>query len=242
MISTSKDPLLKDDAVKVLVEEMLPLARVVTPNIPEAEVILGAMGGSSSGLGPSSSFKITDLQSMLRAAKTISANTLSHHQDGREISILLKGGHLLQDRSNIAASITSLQDTSEAAKFDVVISPGVDIPGLSSHTAQDGTDILRTYRQHLSSLGSPPTKVIVDLLITSTSPNHSHGSNEISTRGIHHDITLFIADAIDSNSTHGTGCTLSAAIAAGLGLGMDGEWWMLRDVVQKGKLKGECVS
>jgi hydroxymethylpyrimidine/phosphomethylpyrimidine kinase len=41
MVAKSGDRLLREDAVRALIEELLPLAAVVTPNIPEAEVLVG---------------------------------------------------------------------------------------------------------------------------------------------------------------------------------------------------------
>ncbi len=41
MVAKSGDRLLREDAVRALVDELLPLAVVVTPNIPEAEVLVG---------------------------------------------------------------------------------------------------------------------------------------------------------------------------------------------------------
>ena len=41
MVATSGAKLLADDAVAVLAERLLPLATVITPNVPEAEVLLG---------------------------------------------------------------------------------------------------------------------------------------------------------------------------------------------------------
>ena len=41
MVATSGDPLLEADAVSTLCEVLLPRARVITPNIPEAELLLG---------------------------------------------------------------------------------------------------------------------------------------------------------------------------------------------------------
>ena len=41
MVATSGSSLMKTDAVQTLMEELLPLAAVVTPNIPEAEVLSG---------------------------------------------------------------------------------------------------------------------------------------------------------------------------------------------------------
>lgn len=41
MVATSGSKLMADETVQVLVEELLPLADIVTPNIPEAEVLSG---------------------------------------------------------------------------------------------------------------------------------------------------------------------------------------------------------
>ena len=41
MVATSGDRLIDESAVKVLSEELAPIARVLTPNIPEAEILTG---------------------------------------------------------------------------------------------------------------------------------------------------------------------------------------------------------
>lgn len=41
MVATSGDPLLRQDAVDTLRSVLIPRARVITPNIPEAEILLG---------------------------------------------------------------------------------------------------------------------------------------------------------------------------------------------------------
>lgn len=71
MISTSGSRLINTDAVSVLTEKLFPLATVVTPNIPEAEVISG--------------MKINDDKDIKRIAKYIA--------DKFGCSVLLKGGH-----------------------------------------------------------------------------------------------------------------------------------------------------
>ena len=58
MVATSGSKLLRDDAVQALTEKLLPMAEVVTPNIPEAEILSG--------------MKITDAAGMEAAAKLIS--------------------------------------------------------------------------------------------------------------------------------------------------------------------------
>ena len=72
MISTSGGKLLNDNAINALRARLFPLAAIITPNIPEAETLVG--------------FSITGKEDMLKAAEKISELT-----DG---SVLVKGGHL----------------------------------------------------------------------------------------------------------------------------------------------------
>jgi hydroxymethylpyrimidine/phosphomethylpyrimidine kinase len=120
MVAKSGDRLLREDAVEALRRTLLPLALVVTPNIPEAEVLSGRA--------------IRSREDRLAAARAIM-------QLGAK-AVVIKGGHADDDP-------------------------------------------------------------IVDLLIDHT------GTHE------------YRARRIATTSTHGTGCTFSAAIAAGLAQGKD---------------------
>lgn len=75
MVSTSGHRLMKEDAIEALTTELIPLATVITPNLPEAEVLLGET--------------ITDLPS---AAKQLA--------EKYQVSVLLKAGHLVNDELN----------------------------------------------------------------------------------------------------------------------------------------------
>ncbi|HET9226299.1 MAG TPA: bifunctional hydroxymethylpyrimidine kinase/phosphomethylpyrimidine kinase [Thermoanaerobaculia bacterium] len=44
MVAKSGDPLLRDDAVEALLEELVPLCEIVTPNLPELERMTGGRG------------------------------------------------------------------------------------------------------------------------------------------------------------------------------------------------------
>jgi len=72
MIATSGARLLQEDAVLALCAELLPLATVVTPNVPEAEVLSGR--------------RIRTLDDLCNAALVIS--------DRFGIACVVKGGHL----------------------------------------------------------------------------------------------------------------------------------------------------
>lgn len=79
MISKSGFPLLQQDAREALISELLPLATVTTPNIPEAEVITGKA--------------IKTLAEMREAAGRIAAMGPKY--------ILVKGGHLKEEATDI---------------------------------------------------------------------------------------------------------------------------------------------
>ncbi len=122
MIATSGARLLEKSATEVLMKQLLPRAAWITPNIPEAEFLLGK--------------KLADPAAQLDGAKALA--------DKFGVSVLLKGGHGIQ-------SLTAV---------DFVVHAG------------------KCYR------------------LTSPVAEASH------------------------HASHGTGCTLSAAIAAGFALGM----------------------
>jgi len=73
MVTTSRHRLLEADAEAALKAELLPLARLITPNLPEACELSGIP-------------EITDRAGMLRAAKVIAEMTSA--------AVLIKGGHL----------------------------------------------------------------------------------------------------------------------------------------------------
>ena len=72
IVATSGDKLLQDEAISTLKNELVPYVRVITPNIPEAEILLGE--------------KINRQADLRRVIKDLSVN--------RSVSVLLKAGHL----------------------------------------------------------------------------------------------------------------------------------------------------
>jgi hydroxymethylpyrimidine/phosphomethylpyrimidine kinase len=78
MVATSGDRLLRDDAVAALTTELLPLATVITPNAPEAAVLLGRE-------------PITTLDEVEAACRALA--------DLGPKAVLVKGGHLSGARS-----------------------------------------------------------------------------------------------------------------------------------------------
>lgn len=128
MVATSGSVLMDPDALQTLKTELLPVADVITPNIPEAETLAG--------------MKIQSREDMEKAAVKL----------GKELhtAVLLKGGHLVEDANDLLF---------------------------------DGEEL-----------------------------------------------TWFYGERIDTPNTHGTGCTLSSAIAANLAKGFD-----LQESVERSK-------
>lgn len=114
MVATSGAVLLKEEAMDSLINRLIPLADVITPNIPEGEILAG--------------MKIENEDDMEKAAEIIG--------EKYNCAVLLKGGHKVNDAN------------------DLLYSKG--------------------------------------------------------------DFKWFLSERIDNNNTHGTGCTLSSAIAANL--------------------------
>lgn len=75
MVSTSGHKLIEDDAIESIKNRLIPLSRVITPNIPEAEILSGC--------------KISSEQDFEQIAKKLSFN--------KSVSVLLKAGHLDND-------------------------------------------------------------------------------------------------------------------------------------------------
>lgn len=120
MVSASGDALLERDAVTALRERLIPLATLVTPNLDEAEMLVGET--------------VRDVEAMERAGRVLVARGAT--------AALIKGGHLVGD-----------------AAIDVLV----------------------------------------------------HGDR----------VRVFTHPRLDTQHTHGTGCTLSSAIAALLALGIE---------------------
>lgn len=79
MVATSGAKLISDDAIAALKEHLLPLATVLTPNIPETEVLSG--------------MAVRTPDDMVAAAKAIS--------EQYRCAVLCKGGHQLNDANDL---------------------------------------------------------------------------------------------------------------------------------------------
>lgn len=90
MVTTSGSSLMKTDAIGTLCDVLLPIATLVTPNIPEAEIL--------------SDMKIKNENDMIKSAEIIS--------ERYGCSVLLKGGHSINDANDL------LFDTKEFKWFN----------------------------------------------------------------------------------------------------------------------------
>ena len=79
MVSTAGSRLMKEEALQTLKAELIPLAAVITPNIPEAEIL--------------SDMKIQNAEDMEAAAKQIG--------DKFGCAVLVKGGHSVSDADDL---------------------------------------------------------------------------------------------------------------------------------------------
>ena len=79
MVATSGSSLIRTDAIKTLTTKLLPIATLVTPNIPEAEIL--------------SDMKIRSREDMIKAAMFIEKNY--------GCSVLLKGGHSADNANDL---------------------------------------------------------------------------------------------------------------------------------------------
>jgi hydroxymethylpyrimidine/phosphomethylpyrimidine kinase len=82
MVATSGARLIQEDAIATLTKELLPLATVTTPNVPEAEILSG--------------MEINSSADMELAAKKIS--------ESFGCAVLLKGGHSINDANDLLYS------------------------------------------------------------------------------------------------------------------------------------------
>ena len=79
MVATSGSKLLRDDAMQALTQKLLPISEVVTPNIPEAEILSG--------------MTIKNADDMETSAKLIS--------EKYGCAVLCKGGHQINDADDL---------------------------------------------------------------------------------------------------------------------------------------------
>ena len=159
MISTSGSRLISEEAVAVLKSRLLPICTLVTPNIPEAEVLSG--------------MQIRSREDMVRAAAAM------YEKYG--CAVLLKGGHASGAADDLLFQGSLVLDSADHS------------PCKSSNT-------------------NAQTENYENGMVSICKGKSWNGDT---------DIIWYHAPRIENPNTHGTGCTLSSAIAACLARGCD---------------------
>lgn len=87
MVSTSGHRLIAENAISVLCKELLPITRIITPNLPEAEILLKR--------------KIYSQEELPECAEELSKRYSTYREaDGstRKVSVFLKAGHFSDEK------------------------------------------------------------------------------------------------------------------------------------------------
>ena len=174
MVSTSGCGLSGEGTPEVMKRELCPLCRLITPNIPEAEVLLGQKIAADEAAEAPECRK--DQQRMLSLDEA--ALQLSEELG---CAVLLKGGHA-------GAVHGSSHSKTESGYREI------DCEAASAKTAEKSAECENECR-------TAADRLAVDRLA-------ENGR-----------LTYFEAPWIETDNTHGTGCTLSSAIACGLAKG-----------------------
>jgi len=123
MVAKSGDKLLPDEAVEALKTELLPLASIITPNLPEAAVLLGEAAVADRRQMPAVAARLQGLGV---------ANVLlkgGHLDDGESADVLLHGGELLWQRGpRIATKNTHGTGCTLSAAIAAGLASGLALP------------------------------------------------------------------------------------------------------------------
>lgn len=150
MVATSGARLIDEDAIGTLKEKLLPLAEVVTPNIPEAEILSG--------------MAIRSKQDMEEAAKAI-CNACG-------CAVLCKGGHSVNDANDVLFDGTDLHwFTSERVDNPNTHGTGCTLSSAIASNLAKGSDIVRAVKRAKEYL-TLALKAMLDLGAGSGPLNH----------------------------------------------------------------------
>ena len=206
MVATSGALLLEHDAVRVIKEELFKHASIITPNISEAVHLLKETQLAS--VVPTSSPTLSDLQSMAKALGELGAK-----------NVLVKGGHaampLSSIRSELLAKGVDVFDEaldSEAQAFDRERNASILLRSERNTTLSKLAFALNASVYSLNGADICFTRSASDLMCLHA-PCDSYTADVLYETERGH-FTIFIKPTIPTTATHGTGCTLSSAIAA----------------------------
>ena len=183
-VSTSGHTLLERNAIGALIDELLPLATVLTPNESEAESLLNDMYPERPVRGGKSILdRMMHTTCELRGALA------------RDGAVLLKLGDIPLPHRFVREAISN-----DGAAGSAVIIFGDEC----EETVLDAPEILRQAAGETR--GGSADSTVVDILCEWDGDGDGN-------------LTLFVRPYLKSKSTHGTGCTLSAALACALARG-----------------------
>lgn len=184
MIATSGSRLITESAQQVLVQELLPMADLITPNIPEAEAIADLLQSLDI-------IKSDKLKPELNKSEYLQNNGISNYSDHSDSSVT----HIASQNDMIAAA----QYIGERCHTSVLLKGG--------HSVSDADDVLYLWNQSCT-----------------------QGNENLQDSSQNGNTVIFPAARISNPNTHGTGCTLSSAIAANLAKG-----YSLKEAVSRAK-------
>jgi hydroxymethylpyrimidine/phosphomethylpyrimidine kinase len=121
MVSKSGDRLLREDAVEALVRDLLPLAMVLTPNLPEAEVLVGRSLQTDE-----------DIRQAARDILDLGPRTVvmkGGHRQGDAVDVLFDGQEFIEFRSErFATPNTHGTGCTLSAAIAAGLAQGLSIP------------------------------------------------------------------------------------------------------------------
>lgn len=188
MIATSKDRLLKDNAIDFLKNKLSSLSTIITPNIDEAEIL--------------SDLKIKNVDDMIEAGKKI--------RQLNSQSVLIKGGHLFVDiNQNLQANFNEdlsrdilknldINSNKDLAK-NLQTNSNIDNYKNPERNAKNFSENLKDFTENFSSNQDHDHHKIYNILIDQADQVH-----------------FIVNDRLNLGNIHGTGCSLASAISANI--------------------------
>lgn len=102
MVSTSGSRLIEIESSKFMVNELFPLADIITPNIPEAEAIVGKSIDDAEDMKEAALIIYGSIKAMKQdMAKAMRDNGAEDYMYSRDTAVLVKGGHSVCDANDI---------------------------------------------------------------------------------------------------------------------------------------------
>jgi hydroxymethylpyrimidine/phosphomethylpyrimidine kinase len=162
MVSTSGHRLIEDSAVEVLKDRLMPLARVLTPNVPEAEILIGR--------------KISGEQDFPAVAKNLAQKY--------GLSVFLKAGHLTGD------TLTDYFYNAEDDSMTLLSSRRVETPNthgtgctlssaLAAALAKEQKSITATIGQDLTNAAKSAKSYLEQAIISGADYEIGHGHGPV---------------------------------------------------------------